>query len=92
MLTKRQIKQMRKNIWKARRVQYGLVQDSKTTEQRMRRYEVCIWFEKIDVLLSVILEESETEDAPFWWIGQFTMPSGKGWLDFIYNKDKKENK
>ena len=57
--------------------------------------EARFWMEKIDVLLSIIIDErtrEDSEDLPYWWIGQFEMENGEGWLDFIQKQKNKEKK
>ena len=80
MITKKQLEQMIDNCWEAR-------EQAKHDDE----YEHVVWLEKVFVLLTVIKGKRTKEQKmfwPFWWIGQFKMPNGEGWLDFL--KDKEE--
>lgn len=93
MITEKQLKQMIDNCCEAR--------EQAVLKMNTERVGVCegdegyrysvVWLEKIYVLLT-IMEGNRTEEDkeyyPFWWIGQFKMPNGEGWLDFLRdNKD-----
>jgi len=80
MITKKQLKQMIDNCWEAREQAWH---DDKQ--------ECAVWFEKIFTLLQLIENKRTEEDKeyyPFWWIGQFKMPNGEGWLDFLRDKEE----
>jgi len=65
---------------------------SESLDESRNISEARTWFEKIDVLLSFIIDErtkEDSEDLPYWWIGEFQMENGEGWLDFIVKNKKK---
>ena len=94
MLKKKQLIKMRENNLKVRD---KMLKDIITGGVRLNRNisEARIWMEKIDVLLSIIIDErtrEDSEDFPYSWIGQFEMENGEGWLDFIQKQKNKEKK
>ncbi len=94
MLKKKQLIKMRENNLKVRD---KMLKDIISGGVRLNRSisEARFWMEKIDVLLSIIIDErtrEDSEDLPYWWIGQFEMENGEGWLDFIQKQKNKEKK
>ena len=94
MLKKKQLIKMRENNLKVRD---KMLKDIISGGVRLNRNinEARFWMEKIDVLLSIIIDErtrEDSEDLPYWWIGQFEMENGEGWLDFIQKQKNKEKK
>ena len=94
MLKKKQLIKMRENNLKVRD---KMLKDIISGGVKLNRdiAEARIWMEKIDVLLSIIIDErtrEDSEDLPYWWIGQLEMENGEGWLDFIQKQKNKEKK
>jgi hypothetical protein len=94
MLKKKQLIKMRKNNLKVRD---KMLKDILSGGVKNNRdiSEARTWMEKIDVLLSIIIDErteEDAEDCPYWWIAQFDMEDGEGWLDFLQKQKKKEKK
>ena len=94
MLKKKQLIKMRENNLKVRD---KMLKDILSGGVKNNRdiSEARTWMEKIDVLLSIIIDErtrEDSEDLPYWWIAQFEMENGEGWLDFIQKQKNKEKK
>ena len=94
MLKKKQLIKMRENNLKVRD---KMLKDILSGGVKNNRdiSEARTWMEKIDVLLSIIIDErtrEDSEDLPYWWIAQFEMENGEGWLDFLQKQKKKEKK
>lgn len=92
MLKKRHLVQMRRNNLKVRNKMLKDSLASESLDESRNISEARTWFEKIDVLLSFIIDErtkEDSEDLPYWWIGEFQMENGEGWLDFIVKNKKK---
>ena len=94
MLKKKQLIKMRENNLKVRD---KMLKDILSGGVKNNRdiSEARTWMEKIDVLLSIIIDErteEDAEDCPYWWIGQLEMENGEGWLDFIQKQKNKEKK
>ena len=92
MIKKKQLIKMRENNLKVRD---KMLKDIISGGVRLNRNinEARFWMEKIDVLLSIIIDErtrEDSEDLPYWWIGQFEMENGEGWLDFIQKQKNTE--
>ena len=96
MLKKKQLIKMRENNLKVRDNMLKQILSSYTSQKVGRDIsEARTWMEKIDVLLSIIIDErteEDVEDCSLWWITQFEMESGEGWLDFLQKQKKKEKK
>ena len=97
MLKKKQLIKMRENNLKVRDNMLKQILSSYTSQKVGRDIsEARTWMEKIDVLLSIIIDErteEDAEDCPYWWIAQFDMEDGgEGWLDFLQKQKKKEKK
>ena len=96
MLKKKQLIKMRENNLKVRDNMLKQILSSYTSQKVGRDIsEARTWMEKIDVLLSIIIDErtrEDSEDLPYWWIGQLEMENGEGWLDFLQKQKKKEKK
>ena len=96
MLKKKQLIKMRENNLKVRDNMLKQILSSYTSQKVGRDIsEARTWMEKIDVLLSIIIDErtrEDSEDLPYSWIGQFEMENGEGWLDFIQKQKNKEKK
>ena len=96
MLKKKQLIKMRENNLKVRDNMLKQILSSDTSQKVGRDIsEARTWMEKIDVLLSIIIDErtrEDSEDLPYWWIGQLEMENGEGWLDFIQKQKNKEKK
>ena len=96
MLKKKQLIKMRENNLKVRDNMLKQILSSYTSQKVGRDIsEARTWMEKIDVLLSIIIDErtrEDSEDLPYWWIAQFEMENGEGWLDFIQKQKNKEKK
>ena len=93
MLKKKQLIKMRENNLKVRDKMLKDIMADDNIENSRNISETRTWFEKIDVLLSIIIDErtrEDSEDLPYWWIGQFEMENGEGWLDFIQKQKNTE--